>query len=569
MNARFLLFLSAILLCLNGNADAQRGPRLSEKPRERIPGQVHDSHGREPVTPSDLVSEKISTAIEQDLLKDKIYPKVINEPERVESANRPQIKALIADLDLFGRHPDHVLVMLALSEMAKPFGLTLESQESAKDALLTLASMPSANRIRAIRQMHARVQRVVDQEESETLGTNRGAGIYAYFLKNPDLRWRVAQLTKLSAFCDKVEATLSMALVNELNRATSELQKPPSVNLADKIAHTSRRPIAAAAAIGPGGAKSRVTLTINHAGHQEVREINIPAWELFNVERKVVRDRFFKAVSSVPPELPVMFTEMPSGMSTSDVLPGRVTVRTFDSSLHLAQDHLQNFDRLVETTLDPSRTRFFNFVGPPDSHVARTQSPARIKQRWNKLGRLYDGVANDLGLNHGGGRDDLLDTLSSGESDVVIVVAHGDQETIYLPNGEIISIDDVRALPKLSLTRPPIVVLLACETGRTTGSGVSSVAQALLESGRATAVLAPVRVVPAGVATTKTLRDLFAAGVKTELPSFLRGLRGPWQFYVYDDIRRPSTEHVEGELSQLLRPRSDAIDAEIGVGKSV
>lgn len=73
--------------------------------------------------------------------------------------------------------------------------------------------------------------------------------------------------------------------------------------------------------------------------------------------------------------------------------------------------------------------------------------------------------------------------------------------------------------------------LVACETGRGARAGAITIAQALLMQGRAAAVVAPTRKIPAAGASLKFLDSLFG---RDDVPAadVFKNLGPPWQLYV-------------------------------------
>lgn len=113
---------------------------------------------------------------------------------------------------------------------------------------------------------------------------------------------------------------------------------------------------------------------------------------------------------------------------------------------------------------------------------------------------------------------DLQRVLTSGDSDVVLIVAHSDKERIYL-NGTPVSIDEIRGYPDrvTPSSRPRICVLLSCYGGDfriekgwwLTKRNIESLAEVLIRKGYFDKVVTPRgEITPDQV--TPILRDYFS-----------------------------------------------------------
>lgn len=108
---------------------------------------------------------------------------------------------------------------------------------------------------------------------------------------------------------------------------------------------------------------------------------------------------------------------------------------------------------------------------------------------------------------------------------------YGDEHAIYLPDGSTIIAYDVINLPQVTSKRPPVVVLVSCNTGRANVEGVITIAQALLYTGRAAAVLAPTTEIAATPKVINFLRTMYSSA-NGQVGNALKDIKGPWQLFV-------------------------------------
>lgn len=313
--------------------------------------------------------------------------------------------------------------------------------------------------------------------------------------------------------------------------ASTTISKEPSENKAkgmlESLSQDGRTAVSVDAE-GEQGRYSKLNVKIANNGNITTTSIDIPRWEFFKLEKALIQKRMAKAFAHIPADSPIFFTSLPPGISSSDLLPGRITVRTFDNSPRFIEDHVLNLENLKNAKLNPKDTKFFNFVAPPPG------SAVLAEKRWTSLRQHYDDVAGDLGVQFGSSKTELLKNLSDGDTDVVVVVAHGDQSSIHLPDGSSITVSDIMDISPISNSnnRPPIIVLLSCETGSSNRYGMTTIAEALMLRGRASAIIAPTRQVSAGRKTTEILNQIIQSAEEGEFFHFMKRTRGPWQVIV-------------------------------------
>lgn len=273
-------------------------------------------------------------------------------------------------------------------------------------------------------------------------------------------------------------------------------------------------------------AQRSLNFSMTRNGATTMHQVMIPRWEFFGIERGLVAKRFSDQIANGGE--PILFLAGDLDFSTNTFLPDRLTARTFDSSARFVDEHLRNVAQLQSRALKPSTTAFFNLVAPEQNAAAEP----REARRWEALRKNYDDFAAAKGLQkRPSQRDDILKALGDGTLDTIVIVGHGDADAIHLPDGSSVTVQDVLALPSAPKGRAPIVVLVACETGRASRGSVITIAQALLLQGRATAVVAPTRKIPAGGASLRFLEGLFGRDDVPAADAFKK-IGPPWQLYV-------------------------------------
>jgi hypothetical protein len=276
-----------------------------------------------------------------------------------------------------------------------------------------------------------------------------------------------------------------------------------------------------------------VEVSVTRDGETSTHDLTLPRWELLGIERRVIRDRLVKQVGPLGPNDPVLFYGHGSiDFSTNQLLPERLSARTFDNSKRFHEKHVENLNLLGSARLDPATTIFFNLLpGAADTAIGPRMSQ-RDQRRWTTLRKGYDELAASRGLQVPtvSSKDALISVLTDAKLDTIVIAGHGDSQGIYFPDGSKFTVEDVLALPPIERARPPIVVLVSCETGRPSQDATMTIAQALLYRGRATAVVAPTTRIVAGGTTLEFLNKLFADN-SVAAEAFKR-LNGPWQLYV-------------------------------------
>ncbi len=136
-----------------------------------------------------------------------------------------------------------------------------------------------------------------------------------------------------------------------------------------------------------------------------------------------------------------------------------------------------------------------------------------VTQSVNRTG-LWGWVTDLMGTDS---KKDVMHSLENSKG-VFILFAHGDREGVYTPEGQKLTVEDVR---KLDLHKNrPVVLLLSCEGGRGASDASSSLAQELKKSG-ATAIWSYGQKVDAAEASSVAVKfvENIRAG-KTLLESF-------------------------------------------------
>lgn len=267
-------------------------------------------------------------------------------------------------------------------------------------------------------------------------------------------------------------------------------------------------------------------------------QIKAPRYELLGLENRALRRRFAEAVGELGSERALLVASPDLRISTHELLPGMLSARTFDHTRQFMPQHMENLAHLLQWRPDPQRTRFFNLV-PTDTASLSTLGLKGGAKAWKNARVQFADFATRKGFaqTENPTREQLLDSLRNEELDTLVIAAHGDTNAIYLAGGEKITVDDIRNLGPPAKGRRPIVILVSCNTGRTTQRGVTNIAQALLEQGRAAAVLAPTSRIPASEETINFLQTIYDQG-KADLRPVLENIQRPWQLVVEKAVGR-------------------------------
>ena len=153
-------------------------------------------------------------------------------------------------------------------------------------------------------------------------------------------------------------------------------------------------------------------------------------------------------------------------------------------------------------------------------------------------------------------RASVLEALANPANDVITIVAHGTERAIFLPDGTKIDVNDILSLPDPPAGgRKPLVVLLACNTGKGLRDGTTSIAQALLMRGRAAAVVGPTENIPAGGKTS----DVLAKILRGEMTActLLKEMPPNWQTWVELLLREPVWRTTLRNVRQVPTPPPD------------
>ena len=296
----------------------------------------------------------------------------------------------------------------------------------------------------------------------------------------------------------------------------------------------------------------RIRCLVAHGASLKEKDIAVPRWEFLGIEKRTVAKDFGRLIGDSHPDEPVLFLGGDRDYSTHDLLPGRLTARSFDNSARFADLHVENFRQLAGRGLDPAHTILFNLI-PESGETIRQLGLAGSEQRWQRARQRYDSWAKRKGLIRGDGssRDQIFAALREGKLDTIVIVAHGERDGIFLQDGSKISVQDILNLEPLSSTHKPIIVLVSCETGRF-DAGLRSMAQALLLRGRASAVLAHTERVPVLGPTIRFLDKILTVEAKPGGEAF-KHLAGPWQLYVDRIDQGPSQRISQDRIAALVR----------------
>ena len=272
----------------------------------------------------------------------------------------------------------------------------------------------------------------------------------------------------------------------------------------------------------------RVTTT-DYLGTRE-RRVSVPKFEFLGWTRSRAASRLSADLGPARKGEVTLFVGPDVTYPTSEILPGRVSARTFENSPRFLAEHLENVRHLRSTPMMAGRTVVIDLM-PTRRPAIEAMDLAGNERDWQGIENTYRATAAEAGVRveRPSKASEVLEMLASGEADIVIVAAHGDAEAIYLPDGSRISSADLQALPKLERSRRPVVVLIACNTGSLGRPDGTAFAQTLLYRGRAVAVVAPTQSIPALEETLGLYRRILKG---QDLIEVLEDLGSPWQLYV-------------------------------------
>jgi hypothetical protein len=229
---------------------------------------------------------------------------------------------------------------------------------------------------------------------------------------------------------------------------------------------------------------------------------------------------------SAPPFGDILVIGDPPAESTAELFPGwRLTARTFTNTPNDMRLHAKNLKVLKSQKIDPSRVILCNLI-PTSGDVVRALDLGGSTEQWADLSDRVSGMAANLNVAERKGATSLRDAITS-NADVVAVVAHGTASSIFDAAGGELTVKDILAMPRHVGGTPPVVVLFACRTGA--AKGATSIAQALLTMGRASAVIAPTQDI-SGETVIAHLSALLRPG--KPVTEFARGLPESWQLWV-------------------------------------
>jgi hypothetical protein len=198
---------------------------------------------------------------------------------------------------------------------------------------------------------------------------------------------------------------------------------------------------------------------------------------------------------------------------------GRAYARKTDSSLNHSREQIDLALRLGDEHLSPDNFTLFNAF-PQRTGLASWPELVSMdlnmsdSSHWQDANVALIKASRRLGVSIEVARKaDLLKELATGDRNVLVVIAHGTGDRIYLPgiNNESISIKDLRSIRR-KVVPPRSVILISCYAGEVNGTE-SSLAEALLNAGLARTVFASEDRVPVEDVPT-LLKDLLEPGAK-------------------------------------------------------
>jgi len=122
---------------------------------------------------------------------------------------------------------------------------------------------------------------------------------------------------------------------------------------------------------------------------------------------------------------------------------------------------------LADQKLTPNRTVFLNAVPKTKSDLRKMSFPTSAEKEWSDF---HDNVERAMATKFGSrlsSKRNFIKELSTGNSDIVMIVAHNDGKTFYL-NGDRVTFDEIAVLPnrRPPSNKPRLAILVSCSAGK-------------------------------------------------------------------------------------------------------
>jgi hypothetical protein len=122
---------------------------------------------------------------------------------------------------------------------------------------------------------------------------------------------------------------------------------------------------------------------------------------------------------------------------------------------------------LADRSLDPAQIAFLNALPATKDGLTAMGFPIAGVEKWQDFHKGVEGRIEGIFETRLTSKKELLAELTSGNNDVVMIVAHNDGQTLFI-NGEELTTQELNELPQRvsASERPRVCILMSCETAK-------------------------------------------------------------------------------------------------------
>jgi len=182
--------------------------------------------------------------------------------------------------------------------------------------------------------------------------------------------------------------------------------------------------------------------------------------------------------------------------------PLRIVFRSVSTDIAQIEKNIINIFKMP--AISPNNTRIVNGI-PTDEQGLKNLEIEGNWSDWSSIPALWQDIITKHGYSENMGKTskDVLAAIKSAYN-ILIIVAHGDGNQIYFPDGSQLKVEDFSKMQEEIHKTNPLIILFSCETAKI--DGVNSYAKSLIELG-AQAVIAPTTEI--GAKSSNILLDKF------------------------------------------------------------